>query len=104
MKNIKLVLPYLGVLLIDFYLLPLLIINTALAMIVLLIIVPLICFAVSLIYGLRRPFCWYYCVAVAILFVPSIFMYYNSSAWIYIIIYGVIALIGNVVGLFFAKR
>lgn len=33
-----------------------------------------------------------------ILFVPTIFMFYNESAAVYVLIYGIIATIGNLLG------
>jgi len=83
---------------IDFYLLPMVINDTGTAMLVLLIVVPLICFLCSLIYGLKKSFSILYSAIVAFLFIPSIFIFYNLSAWIYIIVYGVIAHAGFVTG------
>ena len=92
MKKLKDILPFLMVVLADFYLLPLFIQDTGTAMLMLLVVVPLICFICFLIYGLKKPFSLLYSAAVVILFIPSIFIFYNSSAWVYIIAYGVIAL------------
>lgn len=91
-------LPYLGVIVSDFYLLPLLIKDTGSAIVVLLILVPFVCFACSLVYGARHSFHWSYAAMVAVLFTPTIFIFYNSSAWVYIIGYGVVALMGNLIG------
>lgn len=44
-----------------------------------------------------------YAVIVAILFIPTIPIFYNSTAWIYIFVYGAIALIGNAIGMVFGK-
>ncbi len=98
MKKLKDMLPFLIVLAADFYLLPLLIKDTGTGMQMLLIVIPLICFVCSLIYGFKKPFSLFYSVIAASLFIPSIFIFYNSSAWVYIIVYGVIALIGSVIG------
>ena len=43
-------------------------------------------------------------VAATILFAPTIFIFYNASAWVYIIAYSVVALIGNGIGRAFNKR
>ena len=88
----------LGVILMGFYLLPLLIRDTGSAMLILLIAIPLICFICSTIYGIKKGFNILYSAIVSVLFVPSIFIFYNLSAWGYIIGYGIIALIGNAIG------
>ncbi|RHB46059.1 hypothetical protein DW886_06835 [Enterocloster aldenensis] len=93
------VFPYLLVIIIDFYILPLLIRDTGSAMIMLLIILPFICFASSVFYGIRHSFHLSYAFIVAILFLPSLFIYYNISAWIY----GIIALTGNLTGYLLRK-
>lgn len=94
----------LGIISVDFYLLPMVIKDTGTAMLMLLIVVPLICFICSLIYGLIKPFSIFYSAIVAFLFIPCIFIFYNSSAWVYIIAYGIIALIGSVIGMYISKR
>lgn len=92
------------VILLDFYLLPLLIIDTGTAIILLLAVIPLICFCISILYGIKNSFNALYAIIVAVLFAPSIFIFYNTSAWVYIIAYGVLALIGNAIGMIFFKR
>ena len=94
----RFVFPYLLVIIIDFYILPLLIRDTGSAMIMLLIILPFICFASSVFYGIRHSFHLSYAFIVAILFI-----YYNISAWIYSLIYGIIALAGNLTGYLLRK-
>lgn len=104
MKKMKDMLPILGIIVIDFYILPMVIKDTGTAMLMLLIVVPLICFICSLVYGLIKPFSIFYSAIVAFLFIPSIFIFYNSSAWVYTIAYGIIALIGSVIGMYISKR
>ena len=104
MKNMKDMLPYLGIIVIDFYLLPMVIKDTGSAMLMLLIVVPSICFLCSLIYGFKKSFRILYPALVACLFIPSIFIFYNLSAWIYTIAYGIIAFIGSVIGMYISKR
>ncbi len=102
--KLKFMLPYLVVNAIAFYLLPLLIQNTGIAMFVMLIGIPLVCFLVALVYGIKNGLNWLYPFMVAILFIPTIFIFYNYTAWVYIVGYGVIALIGNFVGKLFYKN
>ena len=91
-------------LLIDFYIVPWFIKNTGSAMIVMLMIIPLICLVTSIFYGIRNGFDFWYILIVAIIFMPSIFMFYNSTAWVYIVGYTVIALLGNLIALPLRKR
>ena len=91
-------------LLIDFYIVPWFIKNTGSAMIVMLVIIPLICLITSVFYGIRNGFNFWYILIVAIMFVPSIFIFYNSSAWVYVVGYAVIALLGNLIALPLRKR
>lgn len=73
-------------------------------MTILLIVIPLITLITSLMYGLRNTFDYVYPLIVAILFIPTLFIYYNTSAWIYIIVYSVIAVIGELVGKMLQKK
>lgn len=103
MKKLRDMIPYLAVIILDFYLLPLLIRDTGSAMLMLLVVVPLICFVCSLIYGIKNSFSLVYAVIVAILFIPTIPIFYNTTAWVYIFGYGAVALIGNAIGTVFRK-
>lgn len=95
---------YLLVCAIAFYVLPLLGKDTGSFILILLIIIPVICFITSLFYGIKNGFDFIFSVIVGILFIPTIFIYYNSSAWVYIIGYAIISLIGNSADGFFVKR
>ena len=91
-------------LIIDFYVIPWFIKDTGSAMIVMLGIIPMVCFVTSMMYGIRNGFDFWYVFIVAILFIPSIFIFYNSSAWIYVVAYAGIALLGNFIALPLRKR
>lgn len=104
MERFKRALPFYIAMLLNFYLLPLLIADTGTAMVVLLVLVPVICFAISVVYGIKNGFHLEYAAIIAVLFIPSIFIYYNSSAWVYIIGYGIIAFVGNLVSSLFRKK
>ncbi len=98
-------LPYIAVLGLDFYLLPLLMRDTGGAMFVMLCLMPLGAFITAVIYGARRGFSLLLPAAALALFVPAVFIYYNSSAWVYALAYAVIVLAGNGLGrVFFGKR
>ena len=89
---------------IDFYIIPRFIKDTGSAVIVMLMIIPLICLITSVFYGIRNGFDFWYILIAAIMFTPSIFMFYNSSAWVYVVGYAVIALLGNLIALPLGKR
>ena len=89
---------------IDFYIIPRFIKDTGSAVIVMLMIIPLICLITSVFYGIRNGFDFWYILIAAIMFTPSIFMFYNSSAWVYVVGYAVIALLGNLIALQLRKN
>lgn len=89
---------YYFIIFITFYLIPILIQDTGSGMFILLIVIPLITLITSIIYGLRNVFDFIYPLIVAILFIPTLFIYYNISAWVYIIAYSLIAFIGELLG------
>jgi uncharacterized membrane protein len=86
-----------------FYVLPLLGKDTGSFMLILLMLIPLICFIASLFYGVKNGFNFIFSLIVGVLFIPTIFLYYNSSAWVYILAYTVISMVGNLIGGFFVK-
>lgn len=106
MKKIICTVPYLLVNAVAFYVLPLAIENTGAAMLVMLIGIPIICFVAAVAYGMRHEGLLIYSGLVALLFVPSIFIFYNQTAMPYILIYGAIAVVGSFVGkcIFRAKK
>ena len=103
-KKILALIPYVATLIIIFYLLPLVVKNTGFAMLMMLIIMPLSTFACTVIYGVRQGFDFILPILAIVLLAPTIFIFYNSSAWIYIVIYAVIAFIGNGMGRIFYKK
>lgn len=95
---------YYLVILIAFYIVPMLIKDTGSGMFILLIVIPLITLITSLIYALRNTVDFIYPLIVAILFIPTLFIYYNNSAWIYIFVYSMIAVIGELLGKTLQKK
>lgn len=89
---------YYLIIFITFYLIPILIKDTGSGIFILLIVIPLITLITSLIYGLRNTVDFIYPLIVAILFIPTLFIYYNTSAWVYVIAYSMISLIGELLG------
>ena len=95
---------YYFIIFITFYLIPILIQDTESGMFILLIVIPLITLITSIIYGLRNVFDFIYPLIVAILFIPTLFIYYNASAWTYILVYSMIAVIGELLGKTLQKK
>ncbi len=103
-KKLLSVIPYLIVLVVSFYILPLLIDNTGTAMLFMLLLFPLICFLCGLFYGIREGFGWMLTALVIVLYTPTVFIFYNISAWVYVIAYGAINLLGNFIGNLFRGK
>lgn len=98
MKKLRSILPYLIINILMFYLLPLLIKDTGSGMFIMLLLIPILCLGVSFFYGIKRAFDFYYPLVTMMIFIPTIFIYYNESAIIYIFIYGILSLSGSVIG------
>ena len=101
MKKIKNLLPYLFIMGLAFYGFPF--IDRESGMLTLLILFPIVCFLVALVYGVKHSFSLVYSIIVMALFIPTIFIFYNETASFYIGVYGVISLVGNLLGSFIRK-
>ena len=98
MKKIREMSVYLIVIILAFYVLPAFINDTGTGIFFLLILTPIICFVTSIIYGIRHSFNLIFLLIIMALFIPTIFIFYNESAAVYVLIYGIIAAIGNLLG------
>ena len=98
MKKIREMSVYLIVITLAFYVLPAFINDTGSGIFFLLILIPIICFITSIIYGIRHSFNLIFLLLIMALFIPTIFIFYNESAAVYVLIYGIIAAIGNLLG------
>ena len=104
-EKLRGLLPYGGALAVDYYLLPLLIRDTGSAMLVMLYVIPAVTLICGMVYGARCGFGLRFGLLAAILFAPSVFIFYTASALVYIALYGCIALLGNGIGrIFYRKR
>ena len=103
MTAIKKNIPFYIFIILVFYVLPLAIIDTGSGMFFLLLVFPILTFIASIVYGAKNGFRFYFPLLTTLLFVPSVYIHYNSSANIYAVGYGVIALIGVLIGAFFHK-
>lgn len=101
MKTIKSLIPYVLVTIAAFYLLPLFISDTGTGIILLLCIIPAICIFTAFIYGMKSSVnAFVLPIITALLFIPSIFIFFNHSAWIYPLVYGAISLVCALLGRF----
>lgn len=91
-------LPYLIVILADFYLLPFFIRDTGSGMFMLLLIMPLICLVTATIHGMKTGKMFTFAALTGVLFIPGIFLFFNESAWVYVPACAVIALVGGLIG------
>ena len=98
MKKIREMSLYWIVIILAFYVLPAFINDTGIGIFFLLILTPIICFVTSIIYGIRHSFNLIFLLLIMALFIPTIFIFYNESAAVYVLIYGIIATIGNLLG------
>lgn len=77
-----------------FYLGPLFIVDTASAMMLLLILFPFVVIVFSFLNALYNSSCLY-AVLIMLIFAPTVWLYYNESATVYIWIYGALSLISG---------
>ena len=98
MAKLKQMFPYMMVNVFLFYLAPWVIQDTGSGMFVLLVVLPLSCLIVAWRYGSRYSFDLLFPILTVLLFIPTVFIFYNSSAMIYVLIYGVVSMIGNAIG------
>ena len=88
----------LGIVVVAFYLLPLLIQDTGSGIVILLLVIPVLCMAGGFSCGVFSGFQWAYPLLTAALFLPTVLLYFNDTALIYVVIYGGIALLGDGLG------
>ena len=103
-KKLLSLLPYAAVLAVDFYLLPLLITDTGIAMLTLLVVIPLVAMITGVLCGARLGSVWLLPVIAAVLFTPTVWIYYNDTALIYILWYAAVVLVGTAIGRIFYKK
>lgn len=98
MNELKRMFPYVIACAALFYFLPLLGNSTGSFMVILLVMVPLSCFAISFVYGFKNGWNLFFSIAVGILFIPAVFIYFNRTAWVYVVGYSIISSVGVFVG------
>lgn len=98
MNRLKGMVPYLLLCVVVFYFLPLVSRDTVFLLISLVLMTPIACFMVSMSYGVVISFDFLFCVLIGLLFVPAMFIYYNTALWVYIPIYLLVAVFANIMG------
>jgi len=97
--------PYIAMMTTIFYLLPLLARDTGSGMLLMLCVMPLAALLAGVAHGARRGFSLWLPVAALLLFLPTIPLFYNWTAWPYAIVYALFVLAGMGVGrLFYGRR
>lgn len=101
MDKIKQMLPFLSVNILPFYIAPLIFISLKaqfLLITTLILVFPLLCFTETFMYSTKYKNFVIYSIIVTITFIPTIYIFYNSSAYPYAFIYGSISLISGYIG------
>jgi hypothetical protein len=83
-------LPYTIVLAVVFFLIPIVTkTDTRIELIITLLIVlnPVACLGTGAIFGIKHGFKWYFLIIVTLLYIPSAYVFYNSSAVLYFVLY-----------------
>lgn len=96
--------PCIAVLAADFYLLPLLMTDTGSAIPLMLVVMPAVAFAAGVMCGVRQGFEPLLAVIALALFLPTLPLYYNHTAWPYAAAYFLILPAGMAVGRVFRKK
>ncbi len=104
-KRIRMILACSGILLALYYLLPLIGLamdevkrEAFLSAGLLHLVFPLYLYISSILLGFKHGFCSIYAVAAALLFLPTLLIYFNAGVWVAAMIYGGIAFVGNLMG------
>lgn len=100
-------LPYIlypAVPLVPFYLLPLFNADLGVYIIMLLFVFPALCIGSGILSGLRHGFNWVMALIIALLMLPGVFIFYNSTALVYVSAYALLFALTNVLCAFFARK
>ncbi len=68
------------------------------------LIYPITALVCALVHAIKHGFSFWIILFTAISFVPAMFIYFNSSAWVYMIPYIILSAIGNGIGALIHKR
>ena len=96
MGKLKNMLPFLMVIALNYYFVP--------SMMFLLVVIPIFCLGLAIIYGTNNSFSILFAVFVSILFLPLVLTIYAPLAIFFAVGFGIITLIGTAIGMIFYKR
>lgn len=94
---------YTLMLMILYVLLGVLIKDTGSGFIILLVLMPALTFIIAFFYGCKKGFEYMIPILTMLAFIPIIYGFLNASAFIYMLVFGMIALIANYVGGLFGR-
>ena len=103
---LKKLLVYTIILVVVFYLIP---ISTKLetpmelAFTLMIVLNPIVCLGTAAVFGIKHGFKWYFLMLAPILFIPSLYIFYNDSAFLYIVIYIIFSAAGMGIGCILRK-
>ncbi len=64
---------------------------------------PVACLGTGAVFGIKHGFKWYFILLAPVLFIPSIFIFYNDSAWVYSAAYLLSSAAGLAIGCILRK-
>lgn len=77
--------------------------NTGSGMVVLLVLMPSLTLLAAFFYGCKKGFDYMIPILTMLAFIPIIYGFLNSSALIYLLVYGIISLVANYAGGIFGR-
>lgn len=95
---------FLFVMLITFYVLPIIIQNVVIGILVLWFINPIISFVCSYVYGKCVSFHMLIPIVIGVMFAISTFIFYNDSALVYTVFYCLFSVLGMFIGAYVRKH
>ena len=85
-----------------YYFIPVFLIqDTGSVMFFIVIGIPVV-FVVSMLFSVKYGYYWYFPIVIGLLWIPNLFLL-NDSAAIYILMYAVVSLVGQLIGMLFKK-
>ena len=86
-----------------YYFIPVFLIqDTGSVMFFIVIGIPVVVFVVSMLFSVKYGYYWYFPIVIGLLWIPNLFLL-NDSAAIYILMYAVVSLVGQLIGMLFKK-
>ncbi|MDO5294339.1 MAG: hypothetical protein Q4F05_16505 [bacterium] len=103
MKMIKRMWPYILVTLLVFYGCPWVAKSLHKDNMVVIMVTPLLCFAIGFVYSYLDRLEKIFPVLCAIMAIPAVFLFYTSTAWCYPVLFGLSILVGEIMPVFLKR-